>query len=67
MSPSEIESILQEHPEVKESLVFGKKDPKVQEILGKREIEWKFTPVKAPRFGAVYERLIGIMKKLKSL
>ena len=40
-----------------------KVDPKVQEVLGKREIEWKFTPVKAPRYGAVYERLIGIMKK----
>ena len=40
-----------------------KDDPKVQEALGKRSIEWKFTPVKAPRFGAIYERLIGIMKK----
>ena len=40
-----------------------KEDPKVQENLGKREIEWRFTPVNAPRFGAVYERLIGIMKK----
>ena len=40
-----------------------KEDPKVQVELGKREIEWKFTPVKAPRFGAIYERLIGIMKK----
>ena len=33
MSPSEIESVLQEHPAVKESLVFGKKDPKVQELI----------------------------------
>ena len=40
-----------------------KEDPKVEEDLGKREIEWRFTPVKAPRFGAIYERLIGIMKK----
>ena len=33
MSPSEIESLIQEHPAVKESLVFGKKDPKVQELI----------------------------------
>ena len=40
-----------------------KDDPQVQEELGKRSIEWRFTPVKAPRFGAIYERLIGIMKR----
>ena len=40
-----------------------KDDPEVQEELRRKEIEWKFTPVKAPRFGAVYERLIGVMKK----
>ena len=33
VSPTEIEAILQTHPCVKESLVFGKKDPKVQELI----------------------------------
>ena len=33
VSPSEIESILQEHPDVKECVVFGKKDPTVQELI----------------------------------
>ena len=33
VSPTEIEAILQTHPCVKESLVFGKKDPKVQEVI----------------------------------
>ena len=33
VSPSEIESILQEHPDIKECIVFGKKDPTVQELI----------------------------------
>ena len=33
VSPTEIESILQEHPDVRECLVFGKKDPMVQELI----------------------------------
>ena len=33
VSPTEIENILQEHPAVKECLVFGKKDPTVQELI----------------------------------
>ena len=33
ISPTEIESIVQEHPDVAESLVFGRKDPNVQELL----------------------------------
>ena len=40
-----------------------KENEDVKEELRNKEIEWKFTPVKAPRFGAIYERLIGIMKK----
>ncbi len=33
MAPTELEAILQKHPAVKESLVFGQPDPKVQEIV----------------------------------
>ena len=33
VSPSEIEDVLQDHPDVKECLVFGKKDPTVQELI----------------------------------
>ncbi len=33
VSPTEIENILQEHPAVKACLVFGKKDPSVQELI----------------------------------
>ena len=33
VSPSEIEDVLQGHPDVKECLVFGKKDPTVQELI----------------------------------
>ena len=40
-----------------------KENEDVKKELGNKGIEWKFTPVKAPRFGAIYERLIGIMKK----
>merc|ERR1712055_814509 len=40
-----------------------KENEDVKEELRNKEIEWKFTPVKAPRFGAIYERLIGIMKR----
>jgi len=32
-SPTELDDLLQEHPAVKESLVFGIKDPKVQELI----------------------------------
>ena len=33
ISPTEIENIVQEHPNVAESQVFGKKDPSVQELV----------------------------------
>ena len=33
MAPTELESILQTHPLVRESLVFGIKDPSVQELI----------------------------------
>lgn len=33
MSPTEIEAIIQTHPDVVESLVFGKKCPEVQELI----------------------------------
>ena len=33
VSPTEIENLLQEHPAVAESLVFGEKDPTVQELI----------------------------------
>ena len=39
-----------------------KESEEVEKELANRAIEWKFIPVKAPRFGAIYERLIGIMK-----
>jgi len=31
--------------------------------LATKGIEWHFTPARAPWFGAVYERLIGVLKK----
>ena len=31
--------------------------------LATKGIEWNFTPARAPWFGAVYERLIGVLKK----
>ena len=31
--------------------------------LATKGIEWKFTPARAPWFGAVYERLIGVLKR----
>ena len=31
--PSGIESILHEHPDIKECIVFGKKDPTIQELI----------------------------------
>ena len=31
--------------------------------LAMKGIEWNFTPARAPWFGAVYERLIGVLKK----
>ena len=33
MAPTEIEDILQKHEAVQESLVFGKKEPSVQELI----------------------------------
>ncbi len=33
VSPTELEGILQCHPAVKESLVFGKPEPSVQELI----------------------------------
>lgn len=33
VSPTELEDILQKHPSVQESLIFGRKDPYVQEII----------------------------------
>ena len=33
VAPTEIEDLLQQHSEVTECLVFGKKDPRVQEII----------------------------------
>ena len=35
----------------------------LQEELAVKGISWTFTPVRAPWFGAVYERLIGVLKK----
>lgn len=33
ISPTELEEIMQSHPAVQESLVFGRPDPTVQEIV----------------------------------
>ena len=35
----------------------------LQEELAVKGITWSFTPVRAPWFGAIYERLIGTLKK----
>ena len=35
----------------------------LQEELAVKGISWSFTPVRAPWFGAIYERLIGVLKK----
>ena len=35
----------------------------LQNALAMKGITWKFTPTRAPWFGAVYERLIGVLKK----
>ena len=35
----------------------------LQNALAINGISWKFTPTRAPWFGAVYERLIGVLKK----
>ena len=37
-------------------------DPKVQELLNEKGCEWKFIPARAPWFGAIWERLIGVLK-----
>lgn len=37
--------------------------PVVQDYFATNEIRWKFIPKRAPWFGALYERLIGIMKR----
>ena len=33
VAPTEIEDILQKHPAIQECLVYGKKDPRVQELI----------------------------------
>ena len=38
-------------------------DRGVNGYLANESIEWKFTPAYAPHFGAVYERMIGVLKK----
>ena len=35
----------------------------VKETLAIKGVTWNFTPTRAPWFGAVYERLIGVMKR----
>ena len=35
----------------------------LQDTLAINGIDWKFTPTRAPWMGAVYERLIGVLKK----
>ncbi|CAL4152704.1 unnamed protein product [Meganyctiphanes norvegica] len=40
-----------------------KSQKRVQDTLALKGIEWKFTPPYAPWFGAVYERMIGTLKK----
>ena len=35
----------------------------VKNSLALKGISWKFTPARAPWFGAIYERLIGVLKK----
>ena len=39
------------------------KDRQVHEDLATKGITWTFTPARAPWFGAIYERLIGVLKK----
>ena len=39
------------------------KDKDVQEKLAIKGIDWSFTPARAPWFGAIYERMISILKK----
>ena len=37
-------------------------DPKIKDVLKDKGIEWRFVPAKAPWFGAIWERLIGVLK-----
>ena len=37
-------------------------DPKVHDLLREKGCEWKFIPARAPWFGAIWERLIGVLK-----
>ena len=39
------------------------KQNQVQQDLAIKGVSWTFTPARAPWFGAVYERLIGVLKK----
>ena len=45
VSPTELEDILQRHPAVQECLVFGKPDPKVQELITAVVVQRKETKV----------------------
>ena len=37
-------------------------DPKVAKVLKEKGCEWRFVPARAPWFGAIWERLIGVLK-----
>ena len=44
-------------------LVQIQNNKRVKDSLAIQGVDWKFTPVRAPNFGAVYERLIGVLKR----